>query len=228
MACKDTFISNVLCRRCNTTKPSSEFYWKPKSNRRMVSRAKCKECISKYPKGNNPIRYKDISNQVFGKLTVMSLHSFTGSNRRVEWVCSCSCGKQVIVRSSNLSSGHTRSCGCIKKESSPSGSSHFNWKGGRIITGEGYVRILDRNNPMADYHGYVLEHRLVMEKHIGRQLLTNENVHHKNGNKQDNRIENLEIWVKSQPCGQKVSDLISWANHIITQYGNDPTKFETK
>lgn len=60
----------------------------------------------------------------------------------------------------------------------------------------GYVSILSRNHPRADYHGYVLEHRLVMEKKIGQYLTAQEVVHHINGVRDDNRIENLMLFAK--------------------------------
>lgn len=66
----------------------------------------------------------------------------------------------------------------------------------------------------------VLEHRHVMEQHIGRTLLPNETVHHKNGNRQDNSIENLELWTSNHPSGQRVSDLLKWAHDIIELYGD--------
>lgn len=71
-----------------------------------------------------------------------------------------------------------------------------NWKGGRIVQ-NGYYMVRCPNHPKAML-GYVYEHRLVMEQHIGRYLEKDEIVHHKNRDKQDNRLENLEILTPSE------------------------------
>jgi hypothetical protein len=70
---------------------------------------------------------------------------------------------------------------------------HWNWKGGKNITSNGYIDIYKKDHPFSDSRGYVKEHRLVMEQKIGRYLRPDEIVHHLNRKKDDNRIENLYI-----------------------------------
>ena len=80
--------------------------------------------------------------------------------------------------------------------------------------GEGYLLIKTGQHRK----DWVKEHRYVMEQHIGRALYPKENVHHINGDRKDNRIENLELWSTSQPKGQRVADKLAWAHEFIAQY----------
>lgn len=100
------------------------------------------------------------------------------------------------------------------------------------------VVLLDPNTQIthrhATVHGYVIvtvmgkpfrEHRLIMERYLGRRLTDKENIHHINGDRQNNAIENLELWSEDQPAGQRVSDKIKWALQIIERYGSNPDDF---
>lgn len=89
------------------------------------------------------------------------------------------------------------------------------------VNSNGYVQMYAKGHPNADKLGHILEHRYVMSEYLGRPLKDNENVHHKNGNRSDNRIENLELWIKSQPSGQRVVDLLRWAQELLDIYKDD-------
>lgn len=80
----------------------------------------------------------------------------------------------------------------------------------------GYQRL---RGSRASGAGRVFVHRHLMEQHLGRPLVKGETVHHKNGDRSDNRIENLELWSKAQPSGQRVTDKLAWARDLIALYG---------
>ena len=69
-------------------------------------------------------------------------------------------------------------------------------------------------------HGVKIEHRYVMEQHIGRPLLKHETVHHISGERADNRIENLELFSSSHPAGQRIQDKLKHSKEIIAMYDN--------
>lgn len=97
--------------------------------------------------------------------------------------------------------------------------------GGKWKNRDGYI--------MVYYPGYrfstkasdnIFEHVVVMCDYLGRALLPDENVHHRNGDRTDNRIENLELWSSSQPPGQSVEDKLNWAREVIARYGTPEEK----
>ena len=95
---------------------------------------------------------------------------------------------------------YLKRAGIPRRKTGPrSGEGHPDWSGGRIYDADGYVLLYRPNHPMCRHTGrkvptYVAEHRLVMSEHLGRLLTKDEVVHHKNGIKDDNRIENLELF----------------------------------
>lgn len=119
--------------------------------------------------------------------------------RRVQVQCDF-CGRILQIKSSRLgASKHhfcNKDCHDNYQRLTPEnkGDKASGWKGGRVIDARGYVDIYCPDHPYADNKGYVPEHRLVMEKHLGRFLRPEEVVHHKDGNIQNNALENLELF----------------------------------
>lgn len=104
---------------------------------------------------------------------------------------------------------------------------------------DGHYRMFRRNGSPSKYkpkgnidnNGYlrirksgknVFAHRIIMEEKLGRSLTDEETVHHINGNRLDNRIENLELWSSRQPSGQRIQDKVKYAKEILMQYDQNP------
>ena len=199
---------------------------------RYKSCGKCVACCnSKSPKrmmeraaGIPWDRFKDIVIEVgqkFGERTVMGPEIKRNSSRG--HMCRCSCGKESFVIRHSLLNGRAqgcRRCHLRRNMQDRKLDKHPAWKTGRHYTHDGYVvlTVLYKDHPSAWKSGQIPEHRYVMEQYLGRQLLKSEYVHHRNGIRDDNRIENLELWVRSQPSGQRVDDKIAWAVEFLQQY----------
>jgi HNH endonuclease. len=105
--------------------------------------------------------------------------------------CECGCGAE-INQTKRFKHGHY-----VKLNPRKADNSNF-WTGGRRKDSSGYVLIHSPAHPSATKAGYVCEHRLVMEKHLGRYLTEDEHIHHINQNPKDNRLENLKIMSNSE------------------------------
>jgi hypothetical protein len=129
------------------------------------------------------------------------------------------CGKEFVFRWQGRPQHKglycSRACSSIgRKGQVPDqlGEKHWNWKGGRVEWPGGYTAVRIEGK-------YVLEHRHVMSQVLGRELLPEETVHHINGDKADNRAENLQLWSSRHPKGQRVADLVAFAREVLALYG---------
>ena len=168
----------------------------------------------------------DLTGERFGMWLVLGDPAHCDGKRGVYWKCRCDCGTEQKVITHSLRSGNSRNCGCIRKEKiriqglkeHPKGVNSPHWKGGRFKGPEGYINVYAPDHLRAGTDRYIYEHTLVMENVLGRPLYPHETVHHKNGVRSDNRPENLELWSKSHPPGQRIIDKVDWAKRLLLNY----------
>lgn len=207
---------SIACKNRHRTKeaPPPEFFWKA-----------CELCGVEFdatpsrPKYVQPVKYcKPCRHKGRG----LSLR------RQVQKTCE-QCGKTFEIPQSwdrERNGKHTgrfcsRPCSWESQRQKPRawGKNAKHRGTGRWVDPDGYIRIYSPNHPTvlerikknnSRPRKWIGEHRLVMEQVLGRILLDTENVHHLDGNRQNNDPANLEVWITQQPSGQRVADLIAY------------------
>lgn len=151
----------------------------------------------------------DLTGSRFGKLLVLRRAGNRGPH--IAWACQCDCGNTKEIVGHSLRSGASQSCGCniavaAKRRNGLNWRGFHSYKGGRHRHKDGYVWFAPAG---------MMEHRHVMQEHLGRPLRNSETIHHKNGVRDDNRLENLELKDSHHGEGQNISDLVAWAVQFL-------------
>lgn len=216
-----------LCTKCGITNPLSGFYIRRGSGKPS---SWCKECIRAGSRARHPAPSQP------GICDCGRELKRSGGSRiaRACIVCrgladECACGRPkskgakrciACCRESFAARNATECPGCGGRKSYHALSCKDCMYGAtRSEDREGYVKVKGADGR------WRAEHVVVMEEYLGRSLLPGENVHHRNGIRNDNRLSNLELWTHKQPHGQRVIDLVAFAREILAQYDGyeDPT-----
>lgn len=165
----------MICEWCQKEIPWKKRYQYPSQRPRTCSQSCGGKLAHKEGKGRQKTK----------RICELCGKEHTGKHR----TCSRSCGARLAIKEGRWH---------LPNPPNSYGPSNTNWKGGQKRTKAGYVYVLAPTGHPREYRKngrrrYLAEHRIVMEKHIGRVLEDWEQVHHKNGIKDDNRIGNLQL-----------------------------------
>lgn len=218
------------CRLCDLEKELTEFgYDKYELDGRNT---RCKYCINTLKKNKNFVAISDGKKKCMHCKEEKEVASFhknrTNSDGLHVWCRACTKKKTREYRAKNPT-GYER-----RRQ-----KNFINWRtklgidpsikirnrnGEGYINQQGYLSFKKKDHPCSDKNGRVQASHLYYYEHTGYILKKGESLHHKNGLRLDNRIENLELWSKSQPAGQRVEDKIEWAKKLLEEYGYRITK----
>lgn len=191
------------CKSCHSVMAKNK--WREKKEQGEKTCAKCKKTKLRFEFGKNRHRKDGLCSYC---KSCSSLIAFTRRKLNPEeWEKQKEKNFISYRNLKNISSSLPRKRHCV-----PNGT--LNQFGYRQLRGNKW-----KGHPCSDERGRVMEHRLVMYNHLKRPLKNGENIHHINGIRHDNRIENLEIWIKKQPPGQRLEDKLVWCKEFLEQYG---------
>lgn len=209
-----------------TCKCGREMYYTSKMCRTCYEKEyKCQDCLEPL-RSRHSIRCYDCYLKQCRKICD-SCKRTIDDKKRLSWIVCNSCYKKEYrknnsdkyeIEKENAKQKRRKISG-IDKDSpplrSPNGSGYVNRAGYRVISKLDHPNAYGKGGS----RGRIFEHTFIMSEYLGRPLNKNERVHHKNGIRNDNRIENLELWHVGQPSGQRIEDKIDWAKKFLEEYG---------
>jgi hypothetical protein len=230
------FCKNIFSRKESETKRSKKIYCshecsnRGKRKRSLVCCAICERSFEKHDKdikrSNGHYCSRECWNKKRAERNILCIQcnliidtSTTRYSKKYCKVCYAARYKEKYPESYNKHEKHkVRIKRNLPLDHPPLRINHVGQEG--WFTANGYRKIYRKGHPNSkDKNGSILEHVYVMSEFLGRPIQKHENIHHKNGIRYDNRIENLELWCRGQPGGQRVKDRIEYYVDFLQKYG---------